>query len=85
MDSYHDFKEKLDFEHQWPTVYMFKFVVPSEKVQEFHGIFEEESLQSKKSKSGKYASFTLKKMMSSSQEVVEIYLKARKIEGIIAL
>ena len=85
MDSYHDFKEKLDREHKWPTVYMFKFVVPSDKVQEFQSVFEKESLESKKSKSGKYASFTLKKMMSSSQDVVEIYLKAKKIEGIIAL
>jgi putative lipoic acid-binding regulatory protein len=85
MDSYIDFKQKLDQEHQWPTIYMFKFVVPSGKVEEFHSVFDTESLQSKKSKGGNYASFTIKKMMSSSQEVVDVYLKAKKIEGIIAL
>jgi len=85
MDSHSDFKQKLDQEHQWPTIYMFKFVVPSKKVEEFIKVFGKETLQSKKSKGGKYLSFTLKKMMNSSQEVVEIYLKARKIEGIIAL
>lgn len=85
MDSYSDFKQKLDQEHRWPTIYMFKFVVPSKKVEEFYVLFDKESLQSKESKGGNYFSFTLKKMMTSSQEVVEIYLKAKKIEGIIAL
>ena len=75
----------MDKKYEGEFDYMFKFVVPSDKVQEFQSAFETESLQSKKSKSGKYSSFTLKKMMSSSEEVVEIYLKAKKIEGIIAL
>jgi putative lipoic acid-binding regulatory protein len=64
---------------------MFKFVVPSNKVEEFQVLFDQESMQSKESKGGNYLSFTIKKMISSSQEVVEIYLKAKKIEGIIAL
>jgi len=85
MDSHKGFKEKLDLEHKWPSTYMFKFVVPSDKVESFNNIFRKEKLQSKKSKAGNYVSFTLEKMMNSSEEVVEIYLKAKKIEGLIAL
>jgi len=85
MDSFNDFKEKLDREHQWPAIYMFKFVLPKGKVDEFNLLFKQEALQSKESKAGNYLSFTMKKMINSSQEVVDIYLEAKKIEGIIAL
>jgi len=85
MDTYQDFKSKLDQEHKWPTIYMFKFVVPKGKIEEFNTIFVDESVQSKESKAGNYMSFTMKKMMNSSQEVVDIYLKAKKIEGVISL
>jgi putative lipoic acid-binding regulatory protein len=85
MDSSKAFKEKLDNEHKWPTTYMFKFVVPSAKVSELKAILSTETLQTKTSKNGKYVSFTLKKYMKSSDEVVDIYMNTRKIEGLIAL
>lgn len=85
MDNYKEFKDKLDKEHQWPTVYMFKFVVPKDKVAEFNQVFEQESVKSKESKAGNYMSFTMNKMINTSQEVVDIYLKAKNIEGLIAL
>jgi len=85
MNSFEDFKEKLDDEHNWPTTYMFKFVVPSNKFSELKAIFPKEPLNVKSSKNGKYTSFTIKKYINSSDEVIEIYLKARKIEGLIAL
>ena len=85
MDSFKAFKTKLDKEHKWPTIYMFKFVVPSNKSLELRKVFAEESMQTKQSKNGNYVAFTMKKLMRSSDEVVEIYMKARKIEGVIAL
>lgn len=85
MDSVTAFKEKLDQEHQWPTVYMFKFVVPVAKEQEVEGTFPEEPWQKRHSKEGNYVAFTLKKMINNSDEVVEIYKQARGIEGLIAL
>ncbi len=84
-DSYKAFKEKLDSEHKWPTTYMFKFVVPSAKAPELRAWLSKESLHTKSSKNGKYISFTMKKVMKSSDEVVEIYIKARHIEGLMAL
>jgi hypothetical protein len=85
MDSFKAFKEKLDQEHKWPDMYVFKFVVPVGKATEFKAEFKNEAFQEKKSKAGNYISFTLKKKLQSSDEVVEMYLQARKIEGIIAL
>lgn len=85
MESFKAFKEKLDQEHKWPATYMFKFVVPKAKIDEFQKVFAKEPFQPKKSKAGNYTSFTMKKMMNSSDEVVEIYVRARKIEGLIAL
>lgn len=85
MESFKAFKEKLDVEHSWPTTYMFKFVVPSAKANELKAIFSKESLQTKDSKTGKYVSFTMKKLMNSSDEVIGIYMKAKEIEDLIAL
>lgn len=85
MDSFKAFKEKLDNEHKWPTTYMYKFVVPSAKVSELKTILPTESFQSRPSKNGKYVSCTMKKRMNSSDEVVEIYMKVKSIEGLIAL
>ena len=85
MDSFKTFKEKLDNEHKWPAIYMFKFVAPSTKFHDVMTVFSKETLQVKHSKTGNYIAFTMKKMIKSSDEVVEIYLKAGKIEGLIAL
>jgi len=79
------FREKLDQEHQWPCDYLFKFVVPSEKTSDFLTVFPHESFQSKKSSGGKYTSYSLRKRMNSSDEVIAIYNAASKVEGIIAL
>ena len=85
--SYEAFREKLDAEHQWPTVYMFKFIVPQDRENEMLNTFPQEEWEwsSRKSKNGAYTSFTSKKMINSSDEVIEIYKIAHEIKGIIAL
>ena len=85
MESFKAFQEKLDNEHKWPSTYMFKFVVPKVKANELKAILSKESLQTKDSKTGKYVAFTMKKLMNSSDEVIEIYRRIGKIEGLIAL
>lgn len=85
MSSYQVFKQRLDEQHNWPAVYMFKFVVPRDKGGEVLALFPNDELTSKTSKGGKYISFTLQKVMQSSDQVIEIYEEAHKIEGIIAL
>ncbi len=85
MSSIEAFKQKLDNEHNWPDIYLFKFVVASGKREEFRSLFSDETFKERKSSAGNYISFTLKKTITSSDEVVDIYVKARTIEGLIAL
>lgn len=83
--TFEDFKEKLDSQHVWPSLYMFKFIVPKGKENEIFSLFPRNELTSKSSKEGNYTSLTAKVMMGSSNEVIRIYREAYKIEGIIAL
>ncbi len=79
------FKQRLDEEHTWPGMYLFKFVVPKEKQQEIIQLFPDDKLTTKLSKEGNYISITVHKHMQSSDEVIEIYERAHKVEGVIAL
>lgn len=85
MDFRLSFKNKLDSHHSWPCEYLFKFVVPAGKTTDLLALFPDESFQSKQSKAGNYTSFTLRKVMESSDEVIAIYETAGKVEGLIAL
>ena len=85
MDSIQSFKEKLDNEHHWPSVYMFKFIVPKGKEDEVKQLFPGKELSTKSSRKGNYISVTAEVFIQSSNEVIQIYQKAHLIEGIISL
>lgn len=80
-----EFKEKLDQQHSWPSLYMFKFIVPRQKEGEIQVLFPYNELTTKESAGGKYVSVTAKVMMGSSDEVIRIYEEAYKVEGVISL
>lgn len=79
------FKEKLDHEYEWPALYTFKFIVPKGQEGEVKSIFSNHEVTEKQSSKGNYISLTAKVMAESSDKVVEFYIEANKIEGIIAL
>ena len=82
------FKEKLDNTHNWPTVYVFKFIVPDneQKRAEVKNLFSENAeIYSKKSSKGNYISITGKEPVNNAEEVIETYKNAHAIEGLIAL
>ena len=85
--SYEAFREQLEAEHKWPAMYMFKFIVPQDKEDEMLGLFpvNEWNWEIKKSKNGAYLSFSSKKLINSTDEVIEAYKSAHSISGIIAL
>jgi putative lipoic acid-binding regulatory protein len=89
-DIYAGLKEKLQA-MKWPAPYMYKFVLPggdSEKMQALKAIFNgmKCDMSVNKSKNGKYISLTIKvKKMYSANAVIEKYMDAAEIEGIIAL
>lgn len=83
--SREDFKDKLESIHKWPSYYMFKFIVPKASKDELVKLLEGHDLQIKNSGKGNYISVTSKKMINDSDEVLDIYEDAHKIDGIIAL
>jgi putative lipoic acid-binding regulatory protein len=79
------FKEQLEANTVFPTLYMFKFIVPVGKEKEVANLLPNNEMTLKKSTKGNYVSATIKAMMQSSDAIVSVYKKASKIEGIISL
>ncbi|MDX2171836.1 MAG: DUF493 family protein [Bacteroidota bacterium] len=72
----------------FPSVYMYKFIVGSEnrKIALVENLFDAEAdIHIKESANGKYTSITAKVVVVDVEEIIEIYKKASKIEGIIFL
>jgi len=79
------FREKLDKHYVWPSLYLFKFIVPTGKEQAVKDLFPRHTTSDKQSSQGNYTSVSVELMMPSSDAVIEVYEKASKIEGIVAL
>ncbi len=84
-DSIESFREKLETEYEWPALYTFKFIVPKDQVANVRKLFTNHDIIEKESSKGNYVSVTSKIMSESSQHIIEIYIEANKIEGLIAL
>ncbi|MEX2336290.1 MAG: DUF493 family protein [Fulvivirga sp.] len=83
--SIESFKEKLDNQYNWPSLYTFKFIVPRGKEDEVKELFSNHVTKERTSSNGNYVSITAEVMAQSSDRVVAYYLEANKVEGIIAL
>ncbi len=79
------FKEKLENSHTFPGSYIFKFIIKSNQQEQVKSLVDGAEIRLKPSSRNKYLSITIQKTMASSQEVVDVYNKAFKIEGIISL
>jgi uncharacterized protein len=79
------FREKLDQHYSWPSIYIFKFIVPAGKEQEVKQLFPMHIVNERQSGKGNYTSITIQMMMPSSDAVIDIYVRASQIEGIVAL
>lgn len=81
-------RKALDQVHQWPSVYMFKFILePDEsRLGRLLSLFPPEAeVLRKYSKAGKYLGLTVREVMMNADEVVARYDQAAGIEGVIAL
>lgn len=85
QESINSFREKLDKHYAWPSVYLFKFIVPTGKEEEVKKLFPLHNSSEKLSKNGKYTSISVQMMMPSSDAVIDVYIRAAEIEGLIAL
>ena len=88
-EFYSNLKIKLDEFQRWPSVYMFKFIVPGDlqKVAELESLFNTKTskVSSRASSTGKFISVTAKEVMVSSEAVIAKYREAEHIEGLMSL
>ena len=80
-----DFRDLLDDQNEWPTDYVFKFIVPSSGLEDVKQALGAEEVTTRESSKGRYVSVTARMQMESSEAVVEIYKSVRGIEGVISL
>lgn len=83
--NFDSFKEKLENEYEWPSLYTFKFIVPREQEEAVVELFPKVEVSTKESRKGKYISVTARLMANSSDAIIDVYEKAQHIQGLIAL
>jgi putative lipoic acid-binding regulatory protein len=79
------FKDKLEAQTTFPTLYMFKFIVPNGSESQVAALLPYNKMTLKHSSKGTYVSATIKALMPNSDSILDIYEKASKIEGVISL
>lgn len=88
-DFYKKLKVSLDETTTFPSEYMYKFIIPSdkEKFSQIENIFNHTGavITSKTSKTGKYNSLTVTVLMKSADEVIKKYKEVSVVEGVISL
>lgn len=86
--DFESLRERLE-ELTYPSVYMFKFIVKSElqKIAQIEALFDPEKAEiiRKESSKGAFISITVKEVMLGTEEIIAIYQKASKINGVITL
>jgi putative lipoic acid-binding regulatory protein len=88
-DFYKKLQVQLDDTTQFPSDYLYKFIVPTDEnqVKEVKDLFNNAGavIKTKKSKTGKYSSLSIVIKLKNSDEVISYYKKVEKIKGIISL
>lgn len=84
-DKYESLRKKLDEDAKYPMKYMYKFIVPNEKLQELLPFFETAEISTKRSRTGKYVSMSAVVMAFNSEDIIERYKSISHLEGVISL
>ena len=86
---YDRLKEELEKNTDWPTKYMYKFIMPNkeENIDKVKQNFGNQDVDLKKnySKTGKYVSVTLVTEEKNPEAVINRYKSMEEIEGLVAL
>jgi putative lipoic acid-binding regulatory protein len=82
-------KEELQSTSIWPSLYLYKFIVPTDeqKVKAVENAFNDMGavIKTSQSKTGKFTSVSINVLMKNPDHVIEKYLEVSEIEGIISL
>ena len=89
QEFYDRLKVELDSSTTWPSIYLYKFIVPTvnDNVLRVEEAFDcmGAVIKTTKSKTGKFTSISVDVTMKDSQEVIDKYIEVSTIEGIISL
>ena len=77
-------RQLLDEQSEWPTIFVFKFIVPKSSFDRLKAVVGSD-LHVRPSSGGKYLGVTLRRLMASSEAVIEVYESVESVEGLIAL
>ena len=83
--AYDGLKERLNVHYTWPSLYLYKFIVPREQSNQVIEMLDDTNLKEKYSSKGHYVSFSCEKLVQSADEVIAFYRLMEKIPGIITL
>ena len=89
-EFYKKLRAQLQDTSIWPSVYLYKFIVPTKpsKVKQIEVIFDNMGavISTRLSKNGKYTSLSVNVHMKNPDAVIEIYKQiGREVEGVISL
>lgn len=80
-----NFKKLLDDQNEWPTEYLFKFIVPKAGRASMKELFGDQEIIVRASTRGNYLSITARRIVQSADEVIDVYEQAGRIDGVISL
>ena len=80
-DKYRTLRSKLEVFHDWPHPYLFKFIVPRERIGELEQVFDGHDYSTRQSSKGSWISLTCERVMQSSDDVISVYREVDRIEG----
>lgn len=75
----------IDETVEFPSEYLFKFIVPVESIHQILSFMQGMEIEQKASSNGKYISVSGKMIMNKSEEIILVYQRASVIKGIISL
>ncbi|MEW2921891.1 DUF493 family protein [Muricauda sp. ANG21] len=88
-EFYARLKEQLLENTNWPSTYLYKFIVPTDdkRIAQIHEIFDNTGavIESKKSKKGTYTSLSITVHLKNPDEVIQKYKEVAVVEGVISL
>lgn len=80
-----NFKDLLDQTYQWPDFYEFKFITKTADKDVVLEKLEGFQIEETPSKQGNYTAISARKLMKSTDEVIEVYQLIGSIKGVMSL
>ncbi len=85
-DANHEkFRELIDKTHNWPDYYVWKFIVKAEAHDQVVALLVGHEITVKESGKGTYVSINARKLVNTTDEVLEIYKLVSEIPGVLSL